>query len=131
MAAVLLGFSWLITWNTGYWGPIVAAVLGGGIGGGFTLSVLSPSSLISVVVASLWGAFRWATLFLVFQTLASYAGYVLSILTIYKLIPIVGDIWAERCPAGRCLRVCAAFWWPSSPQCRYAYPSECSLSRLN
>ena len=36
--ALVLGFSWMYMWNGGYWGPIVAAALGGAIGGGLDAS---------------------------------------------------------------------------------------------
>lgn len=92
--AVVLGYSWLQTWNGGYWGPIVAAALGGAIGGALTLPVRSPSSLVTIAGKSLLSAFSWGVTFLVFQTLAFYAGYILVQLTVNQLVPVVGNIWA-------------------------------------
>jgi hypothetical protein len=91
--ALVLGFSWMFMWNGGYWGPIVAAALGSAIGGGLTLPLRSPSSLIPIVVASLLGAVSWGAMFLLFQTLAFYTGYLLSALMVYRLGPIIGYSW--------------------------------------
>ncbi len=106
LVAVVLGLSWLQTWDAGYWGPIMAAAFGGAIGGAFTIPVQSPPSLAKIVGASLLGALRWGATFLVFQTLAFYAGYIISQLTVNQLVPIVGNIWAEvpgwALPAGVC-----------------------------
>jgi hypothetical protein len=96
--ALVLGFSWMFMWNGGFWGPIVAAALGGAIGGGLTLPLRSPSSLLSLVSASLLGAFSWGVMFLIFQTLAFYAGYLLSALMVYRLGPIIGYSWWIELP---------------------------------
>jgi hypothetical protein len=95
LVAVALGLYWLQTWDAGFWGPIVAAAIGGAIGGALTLPIRYPSSLATIVRRSLWGAFSWGVMFLVFQVLAFYAGYILSALTVNRLVPIVGNIWAE------------------------------------
>jgi hypothetical protein len=112
--ALVLGFSWMFMWNGGFWGPIVAAALGGAIGGGFTLPLRSPSSLLSLVSASLLGAFSWGVMFLIFQTLAFYAGYLLSALMVYRLGPITGYVWWVELPgwvvpAGICGLLAAQF----------------------
>lgn len=96
--ALVLGFSWMFMWNGGYWGPIVAAALGGAIGGGLTLPLRSPSSLLSLVSASLVGAISWGVMFLIFQTLAFYAGYLLSAVMVYRLGPIIGYNWWIELP---------------------------------
>jgi len=96
--ALALGFSWMFMWNGGFWGPIVATALGGVIGGGFTLPLRSPSPMQSMVSASLVGAFSWGVMFLIFQTLAFYAGYLLSALMVYRLGPIIGYPWWIELP---------------------------------
>ncbi len=95
LVALVLGFSWMQIWNGGFWGLIVAAAIGGAIGAGLTFPLRSSSSPMSIVGRSLWRAFSWGVLFLVFQTLAFYAGYILSQLTVNQLVPIIGDTWAE------------------------------------
>jgi len=93
--AVILGLSWLHTWDAGFWGPIIGAAIGGAIGGASTLPLRLPASIATIVLRSLWGALSWGASFLVFQTLAFYAGYILSALTVNSLVPILGDVWAE------------------------------------
>jgi hypothetical protein len=96
--ALVIGFSWMFMWNGGFWGPIVAAALGGAIGSGLTLPLRSPSSLLSLVSASLLGAFSWGAMFLIFQTLAFYAGFILSTLLWSRLGPITGYVWWVELP---------------------------------
>ena len=95
LVAVVLGLFWLQTWDAGFWGPIVGAAIGGAIGGALTLPLRLPASLATIVLRSLWGALSWGVTFLIFQTLAFYAGYILSALTVNRLAPILGNIWAE------------------------------------
>ena len=44
----------------------------------------------------MWGAISWGAMFLIFQTLAFYAGYILSALTVNRLVPLLGNTWADR-----------------------------------
>ncbi len=92
--AVVIGLLWLHTWDAGFWGPIVGTAIGGAIGGGLTLPLRLPYSAAAIVGRILWGAISWGTMFLIFQTLAFYAGYILSALTVDKLAPLVGNTWA-------------------------------------
>lgn len=96
--ALVLGYYWMFLWNGGYWGPILAAALGGAIGGSLTLRLRSPSSLLSLVSAILLSVFSWGIMFLIFQTLAFYAGYLLSALMVYRLSPIIGYSWWIELP---------------------------------
>lgn len=93
--AVVIGLSWLHTWNAGFWGPIVGTAIGGAIGGGFTLPFRSPFSATAIAGRILWGAISWGAMFLIFQTLAFYAGYILSALTVNQLVPLLGNTWAS------------------------------------
>jgi len=98
LVAVVLWFFWAETaetWQVGFLGPIVAPVLGGVIGGAFTLPMRSLSSAVAIVRASLLGAFSWGAAFLVFQFLAFYAGYILMLMTAGLLAPTVGWVWAQ------------------------------------
>src|SRR4030042_481170 len=40
------------------------------------------------------GALGWGVMFLIFQTLAFYAGYILTALSVNRLAPLLGDTWA-------------------------------------
>ncbi len=92
--AVVIGMSWLHTWDAGFWGPIVGTAIGGAIGGGLALPVRSPFSATAIVGRFLWGAISWGALFLIFQTLAFYIDYILTALTVNWLAPLLGDTWA-------------------------------------
>jgi hypothetical protein len=106
LVAVLLGLFWMFRWDTGFLGPLLAAALGGAIGGAFTLPLRSLSSPAAMLRMSLRGAFSWGLAFLVFQFLAFYAGYILMQLTINPLLPLLGEVWAGvpglALPAGVC-----------------------------
>ncbi len=95
LAAVALGQRWLVEWNLAYWGPIVSAGLGGTIGGAFTLPRRSWSSPATAVRLGLESALAWGVSFLLFQTLAFFAGYILMQMTVDPLVPIVGHQMAK------------------------------------
>jgi hypothetical protein len=89
--AVVLGLSLMQTWDACFWGPIVGTAIGGAIGGGLTLPLRSPVSAISILGRFLWGAISWGVMFLIFQTLAYYAGYILVQLTVTRQMVQAGS----------------------------------------
>lgn len=95
LVAVVVGLAWLFEWDLGFFGPIVAAALGGAIGGGLTLPVRSLSSPTAILRLGVWNAACWGAAFLGFQLLAFYTGYILVQLTVNPLVPIVGHGWAK------------------------------------
>jgi hypothetical protein len=95
LIAVLFGWYLAQSWDAGFLGLLVAPAIGALIGGALTLPVQFPATRITVVRASLRGAFSWGLSFLVFQFLAFYSSYLISALTVNLLAPILGDVWAS------------------------------------
>jgi|GEM_PF-6589574 len=95
LVAVFLGLFWGERWDPGILGPIVAAALGGAIGGGLTFPTRSLPSAWVALRLGLWGFVSWGAAFLVFQVLAFYASYILVQLTVNPLVPLAGDIGAK------------------------------------
>ena len=98
LEAVILWSFWAHTaenWQAGFLGPVLSPTLGGLIGGALTLPLKSLSSPAAILRASLRGALCWGAGFLIFQSLAFYAGYFLMLMTVAPLAPIVGWVWAE------------------------------------
>ena len=93
--AVVFGLKWLEEWSPGFLGPVVAAAIGGVIGGALTLPNPSLSAPATMLRTSLSGAIRWGAAFLALKFLAFYAGYILVEMTVDPLVPMVGHIAAK------------------------------------
>ena len=94
LVAVVLGTHWLFTWNAGFIGVIAGPALGAVIGGASTLPVRSLPPAGVALRASLLGMFAWGGVFLLFQTAAFYAWYILYATMGNSLYQSVGPVWA-------------------------------------